>query len=332
MAILDTIKRGAATLLGSGYDYLTPGKGSSRLTDYGAGLGSNKKPTITSVPTYNPSTTKIDTSAYDKEIAASSARIKELQASLAAQPKLPFFDTSAAWAKAQKGAEKAWNPVYVDKLNQYLEKARLKRAQTQEQTTINKGNIATGLDQTLEDVLTGRSRTAEDAVTGTKDSLASEAFDQKTGGTAFDRARTALLGEVANAGLTTSGIGAQQESNAVKDRNITEGEQSRQYKGQRDAIETLKTRTFEDLDKTESRAKTTAEGQTKQQDVDLKNFIDNAGIEEKEFRTENELSRLGSVASEVGNQYQLGVADFIKRLIGSGTRAQDIALAQQVYG
>lgn len=301
-------------------------------TQMGVNPGYRQAATPSSTPSYQPSSTaRADTSALDKQLADSNSALKALQAQIASQPRLPFYDTSAAWARAQKGAENAVNPVYVDKLNAYLNKARVKRQQTEEQTNINKQNIQTGLQQSLEDIGVQRKRTGEDAATSTADTVASEAFDQEQGGTAFDRARTALLGEISNAGLTSSGIGRQIESQAVNDRNLQEGEATRQYEGKRKAIDTLKNRTFEDLSTSETRSKGEAEGKTKQQDIDLRNFIDNAGLEEGEFRTQNEAERLSAVSGEVNNQYKVGAAQFIQSLIGSGARAQDIALAQQVY-
>jgi hypothetical protein len=324
MSVASVVKGIGAQIMPGGGTYGT----------YNNGLSAKPPAAIKAVstPSYQPSTTRIDTSATDKAIADSNAAIKALQSQLAAQPKLPFYDTSSAWARAQKGAENAVNPVYTDKLNQYLEKARLKRTQTEEQTGINKAGINTGLQQTLEDVLTQRGRTEEDTATTLGDLSASEAFDQQQGGTQFDRARSALLGDVANAGLTTSGIGQQQDQQAITDRNALEAEQTRQYDKQQKAAETLKTRTFEDLGKSETRAKGEAETRTKQEDINLKNFIDTAGLEEKETRTQNEIERLNAVAGETDNQYQVGVADFIRGLIGSGARAQDIQLAQQIYG
>lgn len=296
--------------------------------------GLSAKPTATpsyvSAPSYQPSNVGIDTSAYDKQIADSNNAIKALQSQLATQPKLPFYDTAAAYSRAQATASANVSPVYLDKLNQYLDKARLARTQTEQQTDINKQNIATGLTQTLQDTATNRVRTDEDTRNTLADLKASEAFDQQQGGTQFDRARTALLQSEGQYG--GSGLVAQQEDQAIQDRNATEAEQTRQYTKQREATNTLANRTFEDLGKSETRAKGEAQGKTQSEDINLKNFIDNQAVDETSFRTGNEADRLAAIANDTNNQYNVGVAQFISGLIGGGARAQDIALAQQVYG
>lgn len=289
-------------------------------------------PAYTSTPSYQPSTTKVDTSAYDKQIADLSAAIKSSQAALAAQPKLPFYNTADAWARAQSSAENIVNPVYTDKLNQYLEKARVKRAQTEQQTATNKQNIQGALTQSLEDATTNRTRTGEDLTNTLGDVSQTEQNFQTNEGTQFDQARAALLGDIANSGLTTSGLGQQKDAQAISERNTASKQQTQEYDKQRRDANLMATRTFEDIGKGEERAKGTAQTKTAQEDVDLKNFIDNASLDETDFRTQNELDRLASVSEQVGNQYKLGVSDFVAGLIGSGARAQDIALAQQVYG
>lgn len=321
----------AAGALGRAYDYVTPGMGSSRLTDWGGwGDKTTASPKPVSTPTYNPSSTRVDTSALDKQIADSNKALEAMRAQLAAQPRLPVYNTANAWASAQSRAENIVNPVYLDKLNQYLEAARLKRTQTEEQSALNKKDINTSLTQSLEDSATARARSSEDAATNLTDINATSGEYQKDSGTQFDRARMALLDAGGEYGA--SGLVRQQETNAMADRRREESAQERQFEGQRKAVETLKTRTFEDLEKSDTRAKGGAEAKIQREDVNLRNFIDNAALEEKDYRTQNELERQSEIAKQTSNQYSVGVRDFINSLIGSGARSQDIALAQQVYG
>lgn len=280
-------------------------------------------------PSYATGSGGLDTSAYDREIEASRKATDALRAQMAAQPRLPMYDSAGAWARAQKGAEGVVNPVYLDKLNQYLEKAKLKRTQVEEQTGMNKEGIQTELNQTLDDTATARTRTGEDAATNMADISATEGEFQKSSGTQFDRARQALLDSMGD--FSSSGIVKQQDTNVIADRNREEAAQTRQFEKERSATETLKSRTFEDLSKTEDRAQNSATSKTKQVDVDLKNFIDTAALDETDYRLQNETERQGAVGNEVNNQYSIGVRDFINSLVGSGARAQDIALAQQVY-
>lgn len=327
MSLLNSLK-GA---VGRTYDYLTPGTGSSRLTD-SAGWGDAPKSTAkTSTPSYTPSSTySVDTSGIDKQIAASNAQIAALQSQLAAQPKLPTYNVGAAWSKAQQQAESIVNPVYLDKLNQYLEGSALKRQQQQSTTALNKENIGIALNQGVEDIGTSRQRTNEDTASSIADTNATEGEYQNQAGTQFDRARTALLEGFGDFG--GSGLVKQQETNAITDRNTEENAQSRQFEKERKSAQVLQSRTLTDLDTKETRTKTDADQKNKQEDMDLKNFIDNAGLEEKQYRTQNELDRQSAIAGQVTNQYDIGLRDFINGLVSSGARPQDIALAQQVYG
>lgn len=323
------------SVLSGGIAQINPFDKGKTYGDYNNGVHAKPPaaPKVTPMPSYQPSgVTKIDTSGIDKEIAASNAQIKALEASLAAQPKLPFYNTSAAWATAQKQAAKAVNPVYVDKLNAYLKKENLQTAQQTTQTATNKAGITDALTQALNDIGTQRTRTGEDQATQIGDINQQETNFQTDEGTQFDRARAALLGEVANSGLTTSGLGKQQGTNAIADRNQASKEQEQQFGNSKRDVNTLATRTFADLSTSENRAQGSATSKTKQEDVNLKNYIDSAKLEENSFRTSNEADRLGAIAGETNNQYTKGVANFIQSLIGSGARSQDIALAQQIYG
>jgi hypothetical protein len=263
---------------------------------------------------------------------AADRRTEQALAALAAQPVLPKFNYAANYAKAQQQAAKAVNPVYKDKLNAYLEKANVALNQEKVQTTRNKEDISTALAQALDDSATSRTRTAEDTTTQLGDVNASENTFQTQEGRAFDQARTALLGDVSNAGLTESGIGQGQVANAVTDRNIASADQTRQFSAKRRDINTLSSRTLADLDTADVRSKGTAERKTGQEDIDLNNFIQNAGLEEKAFRAENEAGRVGAINTATGSAYDKIVANVISSLANSGTRSQDIALFKQVYG
>src|ERR1051325_10304855 len=108
--------------------------------------GTLPKPTG-KIPSYQPSTagSTIDDSPYRRALEESLAREKSYTAQLAAQPKLPMYDSGQAWARAQQQAESVVNPVYVDKLNRKIQEYQLKRQQTEQQTNINKELIGTSL-------------------------------------------------------------------------------------------------------------------------------------------------------------------------------------------
>lgn len=291
------------------------------------------------IPTTTPK--KAPTNAYDpnseidnlnKQIAAEQAAYKTLQASQAAQPKLPVYNTTAAYATAQKAATAAVDPVYQDKLTQFLQQEKLGTTQATTAEANTEADVASSLANATADNATTRARTSADTATNIGDVNQNETNTQADTGTVFDRARTALLGGVAKSGLTTSGIGRNQEGQAITDRNQSETQQTQGFDKSRRDIHTAATRTFEDLATSDTRNTTAAATTTARAKQGLQDYIDNANLSEQAFRTNNEEARQGAIESATGNEYSKGVQQFIASLIGSGARAQDVALAQQVYG
>lgn len=323
--------------IGRAADYLTPGTGSNRLTDWG-GWGDKQTsnpisaPKTPTAPSYQPDNTSKTLADANSKYDALSKQVSALLSQLNQQPRLPSWDYASNYARAQQQATAAVNPVYQDKLTQYLQKAQAALGQKQVSVTRNKEDIATQLAQALQDSATGRVRTTEDATTQTGDVNQSENTFQRQEGRAFDAARTALLGDVSNAGLTESGIGQGQVQNAVTDRNIASEDQTAQFNAKRRDINTIKTRTLADLDTADTRAQGSAQRSTESQDIDLNNFIQNAQLDEQSFRTQNEADRTLAINSATQSAYQNIVAQAIANLTQGGARAQDIQLFKQVYG
>lgn len=295
-----------------------------------------KPPTTTTIkapavktPSYDPNS---DITALQKAIADQQASYAQLQAQQAAQPRLPVYDTSAAYANAQKAATAAVDPVYTDKLNQYLQQEQLGTTIQTRKTGEAVSDIATNLGNETADNATNRTRTAADEATNVGDVGQTETNFQQDSGTAFDRARTALTGKVANSGLTTSGIGQGEVAAATADRNQAEKEQTQNFDSSRRDIHTAAQRTFEDLATSDTRNTAAAATGTTRTNQQLQDYIDNANLEEQQFRTGNEQERQAAIAAGTNDQYKTGVQQFIASLVGSGARAQDVALAAQVYG
>jgi hypothetical protein len=253
-------------------------------------------------------------------------------AALNAQPKLPKFDYAGSMARAGATAASTVNPVYQDKLNQYLAKAQAALGQKTVDVTRNKEDIGTALAAALEDSATSRTRTNEDTTTQLGDVAANENSWQRQEGRQFDAARMALLGSTADAGLTESGIGQGQVASAVTDRNLASEDQTRTFNNQRRDIQTVGSRTLQDLDKSDVREKAGSQRATENQDIDLNNFIQNSSLDEQSFRASNEAERVGAINSATQSAYSQIVAQTIQALAGSGARAQDIGLFKQVYG
>lgn len=262
-------------------------------------------------------------------------RIAELKATIEAAnptPVLPQFDSSAARAQARKTAAKTQDPIYQDNLSRYMERKKLRIGERKSEVEEAKEAAEIELEQLLEDSGISRERTGEDAETQLGDINANEDSFQTQEGTQFDRARDALLGGVADAGLTESGIGQGIAQDAVTDRNLESADTVREFDNNRRDVETFKTRTFQDLDKGEIRGKEKETRTKEQQDRALEDFITMQGAEEEQFRVENEQSRLDAIRSSSQDAYQKIVADRLAQLAKQGRSARDINFFSSVYG
>lgn len=279
-----------------------------------------------------PSANETASSEAQRRLDQALQSLAATQAQLAAQPKLAKFDVAGSYTRAGQTAASTVNPVYTDKLNQYLQQSQAKIRQNTVETDVKKADIQSALQQALEDNSITRGRTTEDVTNKLGDIENTEDTFQRQEGRQFDRARTALLGNVANSGLTESGIGQGAVADAVTDRNIASDAQTTEFNNQRRDTELFKTRTLADLDKSDTRQTGGATRQTESQDRALRDYIENAGLEEQGFRAENELNRVTAVSQATTSAYQQLVAQAVAALAGSGARAQDIALFKQVYG
>ena len=255
-----------------------------------------------------------------------------MNAELAARPKLPSFNYADTYSRAQNTAASTVNPIYTDKLNKYLEGKRIRSGQKTTEIERNKQDIATALQQSIEDTNLARGRTEEDATMRMGDITSNENSFQRNEGRQFDQARSALLGDVANAGLTESGVGQNIVQNAVTDRNLASEDQTREFNNARRDTEVFRTRTLADLDTTSAREQGAATRRTEGEDISLRNFIENENFDEGQFRLTNEAERIGSINAATNDAYNKILAQTIASLAGSGARAQDIALFKQIYG
>jgi hypothetical protein len=270
--------------------------------------------------------------ALQGQVAASEAELRRIQAQQAAAPKIYSYNVADASAKARAAATNAVNPYYTQQLNKFLEAEQLKQQRAREDAATGNQQV----DQALSDALaasgTSRERTAQDTTTKLADVANASDYYQNTEGNTFDKARSALLGNLAQGGLTTSGLGQQQANEQVANRNVESGQQTRAFNVQTDAINTLKKRTFEDL-QTGDTQNTRNAGQKKQGiQVDLDRAIQDAENEYKGNAAKNEYDRLQALTQEEGRQYALGVNQFIQALVGKGARAQDIQATRAAIG
>lgn len=295
-----------------------------KLQGTNAFVGSFTQPKI--APKVSPNQSQFDS------LAADIARLTKIINSQPPTPQLPNFNSSAARATARQEAVNAVNPVYQGYLDQYMKQKSLRVGSRTADVTEAKTGIETELSQLLEDSATRRDITTEDTATQIGDINANEGSYQTQEGRQFDRARSALLGDVADAGLSESGIGQGAIQDATTDRNLASADQTRDFTNQRRDVETFKTRTFKDLDTVNTRGQEKATTNKASQDRQLEDFILMEDAQEDQFRFKNEQERFGAINSGANDAYSKVIANEIAKLAGSGRSAADIDFFSRVYG
>ena len=274
-------------------------------------------------PSYQQSAdSKAATNAIYAQIAADNARF-------AAQPKLIYRDTNAAWQNAQNTAATSVNPVYSDYLNNFMTKQANALSQTTAQTGVNKTASDTNLVQTNQDIATSGERTAQDTASAIAQNRANETNWQTSEGNtntaAEDQARLAL----GDQGIMGRGAGQLDTSKIA--RNAASDLQTTNFANERDTKTLLESRTFADLATKGTRA--TEQNVTEKANLDrqLTDFIVNQGTDLTGFKSTNEQARLDALGTATTSQYRTDTANWLSSLQGK-QRAQDIALATQIYG
>lgn len=267
-----------------------------------------------------------------KQLADSAAQLRALQYQMAQQPKIHNYDIAGANARARAAAESAVNPYYSKKLNDFLAQEEVKKQRANENFNVQTRDIEQALQDALQTSEIGRTRTTEDTASKLGEIGAQENFFQETEGTQFDRARSALLNQTAQSGLLGSGLGAQQDANAISDRNVKSAEQTRGFDTQRQATELFKTRTFEDLARSDTLSQRGATQNKEKVKIDLDRQLQDIGFETEQFKYSNEAERLNALLQEESRQNKLGVANFIAGLQGKGVNSRDLAATAQFYG
>lgn len=260
------------------------------------------------------------------------SQLAALQQQLAYQPKLPKFDVMGNFNRARSSAEQAVNPLYEKYLRDFLAKQQIQRENKQGETTLRKQSNATELAQALAESGVTRTRTSEDVTAAVQKLTEQEGQFQEDSGTQFDVDRRANAESIAASGLTTSGIGQMKMFEQQDQRNISEERQVKEFNNQRDAKRLFATRTFEDLARGDENARTISQQKDEAAQFDFDSYLRELAADETQFRTQNEVERLGSINSQAQTYERQGTQQFLASLAGAGWRPQDIALAYQVYG
>ncbi len=228
-----------------------------------------------------------------------------------AQVYAPALDLAAIRAQARGTAESAVNPLYQRQLSDLLAREAVKRARGQADYTQNLESLDQQLQQLTEaNTLTG-TRTAEDTATNLGAINTAADISQQDQGTQFANDRIAQARALATNGLTTSGQGQQQTTNAKDTRLLTESRQAEDIQAKKTAQVVAKARTFEDLAKsTELGTNKTAEGK-KQAKINLDRLIEDVDYEQNQGQQSLEKQRYQDVAAEQARQAKIAVQNFI---------------------
>lgn len=254
--------------------------------------------------------------------------INRLSSQLNQRVYAPRLDFAAINAQARQQAEANVNPLYTKYLNQYLQQQAAKRAQREQEYKFTIQDIEDTLRQTQEANVLGRQRTTEDVAQNLADiNLSADQYQTDTG-QEFEQARLGQAQQLAASGLATSGLGRQQQRQLGEQATTAEQRQEQTFETARQAQQLFKSRTLEDLLKSDELANLTAGKGKERAKFDLDAYIENARLEEEQKRTSLDVERQGAVLAATGDIQSQLVRNFINSI---GDPAQRQA-AIEAYG
>lgn len=282
------------------------------------GIGINTQP-AGGISLAAPKPTNVGTQALQsaqQQGDQTAALIAAINAGNAANQKVyaPKLDIASLNAQARASAENAVNPYYTKVLNDFLGQQAIKKQEEQQQTDMNIKNAQDALKNATEGNAISGQRTSEDAALKQADINNQSDIYQTDQGKQFDVANRTQAVNLAKSGLTTSGLGQGQTADAIAQRDTTETNQSDQYQQSRDQAALLKSRSLDDLLRSNELA-TTAEGKTETQaKFDLDKFIQGQAADAQNQRNALEEQRLSRVASETQNQSKLAFNNWLSKI------------------
>ena len=165
----------------------------------------------------------------------------------------PNLDVGALNRRALETAKTKVNPFFDEERRLFLEDIQRRRGEAQKDAQLLTEETDLLLQEFLEDTDITRTRTSED-VEGNLDELGlSEDLFQTQEAEQADADRTTVADEIAEAGLTTSGLGRQKVAELQKKRAAGSKEAVRQFDKKKQEQIKFRTRTFEDIEKGEKR-------------------------------------------------------------------------------
>lgn len=239
----------------------------------------------------------------------------------------PKLDIAAVNAQARQAAENAVNPYYTKVLSEFLQQQAAARARREAQTKTNIEDIEAGLKEATEGNLLARARTTEDVNKNITDVNVNADEFQTDSGEQFTDERLQQAREISAAGLT-GGLGSQKAQKAVETRNKIETRQVRKFEEQKVAQQLFKTRTFQDLEKSDELNLSKSEKGKKQAKFDLDSYIEASNFDEQNKRNELEARRLEAIQTNQGAQSKLLFNNYLANI----RDPRQLAAAMSTYG
>jgi hypothetical protein len=213
------------------------------------------------------------------------------------------------------------NPYYTQQLQQFQQNQAKTKALQQQQHDLNELNLEATLNNQLQGNETSRGRTSQDVLQNEQQIGQQADYRQQDQGTQFDQARIEQAKQLAQGGLTASGLGSQQTLQSETTRNTQEQRQGAQDQQQVAAQELTKARTFEDLANSDVLSnKSFSKGQ-QQANIDWDKFVQGqaSDLQQTQQSLESErLQRLGTVQRQLAQQQ---INDMIHAISNPAQRA-----------
>jgi hypothetical protein len=243
-------------------------------------------------------------------------------------PTAPNWDINAIYNQAGSGAASQVNPYYTQQLQQFQQNQTQAKALQEQQRQLTLQNLQDTLNNNLQGNETSRTRTGQDVLQNEQQIGQQADYRQQDQGQQFDQARIAQAKQLAQGGLTGSGLGNQQTLQSETARNTQEARQGVQDQQQVAAQELTKARTFEDLANSDALSKHAKDQGEKGVQIDWDKFVQGqaSDLQQTQQSLESErLQRLSTVQKQLAQQ-QLN--NMIHAISNPGQRAA----AASAYG
>lgn len=246
-------------------------------------------------------------------------------------PRFIDYDIGGSWNKAREMAANAVNPVYQQKLTDYVNRQQSELGRQREDTVTSKSQLDLALKQLYDDSTVNRARTTEDVTGNIRDIQDTRNYEARQEGLSFDTANRSLNESLGATGMATSGLGQQAVQESQLARRDQSNEVIRQSDNKIESQKTLMNRTFEDLTTREQRGEEKTTTSKTKLDIDLERFIEDQEFDLDQEQKSLELKKQSDIAGKsIGLQSQL-VDQWLSNLRGQGYTADEISRAAAIY-